>query len=91
MGSTRRHFLQSTTAAGMAPPLLAQAARPAANDRIQIALIGAGGMGSGDVASALQIPGVEITRGVDRQLLAREPRMQRQRHCWRLQYSALNA
>ena len=50
MGSTRRHFLQTTTAAGLGLPALAAAAEDkkiAANDNVQIALIGAGGMGSG--------------------------------------------
>jgi predicted dehydrogenase len=65
MSSSRRHFLQSTTAAGFASPLLAQTGKIAANDRIQIALIGAGNMGSGDVASALQVPGVEIVAAAD--------------------------
>jgi predicted dehydrogenase len=32
----------------------------AANDKIRIALIGAGGMGSGDVNDALKVPGVEL-------------------------------
>lgn len=51
---TRRHFL-TTSAAGLTTPLLAtQAGRKlAANDKIQFALIGAGGMGSGDADSAL--------------------------------------
>src|ERR1043166_5194669 len=44
MKPTRRHFLAATAAA----PLMAQQSRRSANDRIQIALIGAGGMGSGD-------------------------------------------
>jgi predicted dehydrogenase len=67
MSSTRRHFLQSTTAAGIAAPLLsAQAARQvSANDQIQIALLGAGGMGSGDVESALKQPGVKIVAAAD--------------------------
>jgi predicted dehydrogenase len=52
---TRRHFL-GASAAGLASPLLAAQAsgrKLAANDRIQFALIGAGGMGSGDTESAL--------------------------------------
>jgi predicted dehydrogenase len=35
------------------------------NDRIQIACIGTGGMGSGDIRSALQIPGVELVAVAD--------------------------
>jgi predicted dehydrogenase len=49
---TRRHFIGSTLAAPLAAA--AQSARSkSANDFINIALIGAGGMGSGDVESAL--------------------------------------
>jgi predicted dehydrogenase len=65
MAQTRRHFLQTTAAAGMAAPVMAQNKPVSANDRIQIALIGAGGMGSGDVASALQQRGVEIVAAAD--------------------------
>jgi predicted dehydrogenase len=36
-----------------------------ANDRIQIALIGAGGMGQGDARSSLSIPGVELVAAAD--------------------------
>ena len=78
MSSTRRHFLQSTSAAGLASPLLAQNSKIAANDRIQIALIGAGGMGSADVASALQIPGVEIVAAAD----VYDGRLQRAKERW---------
>lgn len=62
MPSTRRHFLQSTTAAGLATPLLAAQAseQKSVNDRIQVALIGAGGMGSGDAESSLAQAGVEL-------------------------------
>jgi len=55
---SRRHFLgaAATTVAGL--PLLAQdsASSPkrSPNDKIQIAIIGAGGMGSGDVESSLK-------------------------------------
>jgi predicted dehydrogenase len=65
--STRRHFLQTSTAAGLAVPALSgqtQRTIPV-NDRIQIALIGAGGMGSGDVESALAQPGVELVAASD--------------------------
>jgi predicted dehydrogenase len=37
----------------------------AQNDRIRIALIGAGGMGNGDVRDALLIPGVELVAAAD--------------------------
>jgi predicted dehydrogenase len=52
MPTTRRHFIGTT----IATPLAAAAQntrRQSPNDKIQIALIGAGGMGSGDVESAL--------------------------------------
>jgi predicted dehydrogenase len=57
MSSTRRHFLQATTAAGFASSAFAAQTSP--NDRIQVALIGAGGMGSGDLESALKQTGVQ--------------------------------
>jgi predicted dehydrogenase len=58
MPTTRRHFLQAGTATGLALPALSAQTSP--NDRIQIALIGAGGMGTGDAESSLAQPGVEI-------------------------------
>lgn len=36
-----------------------------ANDRIQIALIGAGGMGQGDAADAVRVPGVALVAAAD--------------------------
>jgi predicted dehydrogenase len=60
MSQTRRHFLQTTTAAAT---LAAQ--NVPANDRIQIALIGAGGMGMGDTRYALRMPGVELVAVAD--------------------------
>ena len=36
-----------------------------ANDKIQIALIGAGGMGTGDATSAQQVPGVKLIAAAD--------------------------
>ena len=64
MKPTRRAFFQSTAAAAMAAPLAAQR-KPAANDHIQIALIGAGGMGTADVESALAVPGVKMVAAAD--------------------------
>src|SRR5216683_824115 len=49
MKLTRRHVLLTAAAA----PLMAQQRTPSANDRIQIALIGAGGMGTGDAKSSI--------------------------------------
>lgn len=54
--TSRREFLTTAAAgAGISVPLLATAAKPpklAANDKIQIALIGCGGMGQGDARSS---------------------------------------
>lgn len=47
--TSRRHFL----AAAAASPLLAQVRGRSANDRVQIAIIGAGGQGTGDVQSSI--------------------------------------
>ena len=60
MSTTRRHFIQSTAAAG-----LAATQKISANDRIRIALIGAGGMGSGDARYQLSFPGVELAAVAD--------------------------
>src|SRR5690242_20448221 len=55
MSTSRRHFLKSTAAAG-----LMAGQKISANDRLQIALIGAGGMGSGDTRYQLGFPGVAL-------------------------------
>ena len=63
---TRRTFLStSAAAAGLAAPLQSQTRTPSANDRIQIAIIGPGGMGTADVNSSLAQPGVEIVAAAD--------------------------
>ena len=63
---TRRHFLQSTTAAGLlAPALAAQEKKNSANDRVQVAVIGLGGMGTGDAHSSTDVPGVELVAVAD--------------------------
>ena len=61
MPTTRRTFLQASTAG------LAQAAprKISANDKIRIATIGHGGMGSGDTRYALSVPGVELAAVCD--------------------------
>jgi predicted dehydrogenase len=59
MSTSRRHFLQTTATA------LVAAQRISANDRIRIALIGAGGMGSGDTRYQLSFPGVELAAVCD--------------------------
>lgn len=71
MKTNRRHFLGVTAGAGIvaaAGPVQAgvQAAPiPSANDRIRIATIGFGGMGSGDTRYALNVPGVELAAVCD--------------------------
>jgi len=64
---TRRHFLQASTVAGLAASALAaqggqenEGKKISPNDRIRVALIGAGGMGSSDAESSQQVPGVEL-------------------------------
>ncbi|MBL8242305.1 MAG: Gfo/Idh/MocA family oxidoreductase [Bryobacterales bacterium] len=56
---TRRHFLASSAAA----PVALSQVKP--NDKIRIALIGAGGMGSGDVQSALSTGQAELAAVAD--------------------------
>src|SRR5258708_10737529 len=56
MSTSRRHFLGAAAGSALAAPLMAQDGsqrRPSPNDHVQIALIGAGGMGTGDVNSSL--------------------------------------
>ena len=48
MSPTRRNFMIGAGAAGIALPLAAQTRSKSPNDRVQIALIGAGGMGTED-------------------------------------------
>ena len=60
MSTSRRHFLKSTAAVG-----IMAAQKVSANDRLQIALIGAGGMGSGDTRYQLGFPGVALVAVCD--------------------------
>ncbi len=57
MPLTRRHFL-TAAGAGLAAPAFAQNVSP--NDRIRLALIGAGGQGSYDTRNALAAGGTEL-------------------------------
>jgi predicted dehydrogenase len=63
LSTTRRTFLQAS--AGTAALAQAQQQKFSPNDKIRIALIGAGGMGSGDIASSLAVPGVEMVAAAD--------------------------
>ena len=65
MSSTRRDFLLTTGAAGLATPLAAQVRAKSPNDHVQIALIGAGGMGTEDALSSLAQDGVQIVAASD--------------------------
>lgn len=66
MATSRRHFLSTATIGLSAAALNAQTAAPkSANDRVQIALIGAGGMGNEDLQSSLAQDGVEVVAGAD--------------------------
>lgn len=51
--TSRRHFLAASAASGLAAPLMAQQNARSATDRIQIALIGAGGQGSDDARASI--------------------------------------
>jgi predicted dehydrogenase len=63
---TRRHFLETTSAAGL---MLSQAAgeerKVSRNDTVQIALLGCGGQGQEDAKAAARVPGVRIVAGAD--------------------------
>lgn len=60
MKPTRRHFIQATGAASLAVPQ-----KVAANDQIQFATIGIGGMGMGDTQSAMAQKGVKLVAAAD--------------------------
>src|SRR2546430_6362112 len=74
MSTSRRHFLKSATAAG-----IVAAQKVSANDRLQIALIGAGGMGSGDTRYQLAFPGVALVAVCD----VYDGRLARAKEVWR--------
>lgn len=63
MATTRRHFLKAGSAAPFAAQALAQ--KTSANDHIQFATIGVGGMGSGDTESAMKQKGVKLVAVCD--------------------------
>jgi predicted dehydrogenase len=71
--TTRRHFLAASAAT---PAALAQTVRP--NDKIRLALIGAGGMGSGDVNTALSTGLAELVAVAD----IYDGRLVRAREAW---------
>src|SRR5215831_14583917 len=68
----RRSFIKVAGAAAAGTQVKMLMAEPqeatrkiAANDNIQIALIGAGGQGQGDTRNALQVPGVKLVAVAD--------------------------
>src|ERR1700722_12696056 len=65
MSNTRRHFLQASTAAMFGLPGAGGQTRVSPNDRIRIATIGLGGMGTADTQQSLSIPGVELAAVCD--------------------------
>ena len=73
MPTTRRHFLATAAGAGL---LAAQNVSP--NDRVRIALIGAGGQGSSDTRNALAVGGVELVAVAD----IYDGRLTRAREVW---------
>jgi predicted dehydrogenase len=81
---TRRDFMKLAAIAGPAAAaygevLAAASAQPvAANDRIQLALIGAGIQGVGDAQTALRVPAVELVAVAD----LYDGRLERARELW---------
>ena len=65
MSPTRRDFIIGAGAAGISLPAAAQIRTKSPNDRVQIALIGAGGMGTEDAISSVAQDGVEIVAAAD--------------------------
>jgi predicted dehydrogenase len=66
MPATRRHFLQSAAAASLYTSALAgQETKVPANDRVQVATIGLGGMGTEDTHSSTKVAGVELVAIAD--------------------------
>jgi len=64
--TTRRHFLQASSVAGLSlSAAAAQEKKISPNNKIRFAGIGIGGMGSGDIRSALMVPGTELVAVAD--------------------------
>ncbi len=77
--TTRRHFLQTSAAGTLAASAAAaQDRKISANDKIRFAAIGVGGMGSGDVRSALSVEGTELVAVAD----CYQGRLERAREVW---------
>jgi len=80
MSTTRRHFLGATAGVSLAGALAADEPQQnvSPNDRIRIALIGAGGQGSFDARTALNVGGVELAAVSD----VYDGRLTRAREVW---------
>ncbi len=63
--TTRRHFLQATAGAALAAQTAAGQRTISPNDNVQIAIIGLGGMGTGDVESSLKVGGTKLVAAAD--------------------------
>src|SRR5262249_25713241 len=59
---TRRHFLGTAAAAGLAVPLALadDAKKVAANDKVTVALVGCGGMGRANLRDFIRTPEFEV-------------------------------
>ena len=77
MPLSRRHFL-TAAGAGLAAPAFAAPQTTAPNDRIRLALIGAGGQGSYDTRNALDAGGTELVAVSD----VYDGRLTRAREVW---------
>ncbi len=65
MSTTRRHFLQGTSAAAGLAWIPAAGGQTPANEDVHIALIGAGGQGNGDLRASLAVGGVKLVAASD--------------------------
>lgn len=74
--TTRRHFLQASSAVTASTAFAQRAISP--NDKVRFAIIGAGGMGMADVRSALLAPGTELVAAAD----VYQGRLERVREIW---------
>jgi predicted dehydrogenase len=63
--TSRRHFLQTAAGAAIAAQSASAQRTISANDNVQIAIIGLGGMGTGDVESSLKVGGTKLVAVAD--------------------------
>jgi predicted dehydrogenase len=80
---TRRQFLKTAAAGSVAASIPASLAAQSPvgvspGDRVQIALIGAGGQGMSDMRNALRVPGVQMTAAAD----IYDGRLERAKELW---------